>query len=146
MLTKPKCGWTNVKINNFEAPASFITDVPIDCLKNMIFALKNKSDFIVSLDAEGWTYKIISDSYRTLILIEDEEPETIVLNDITKEYLAKELYLSIYNYKEDWYNFPCFVRDKDLPKEERETEAYNKYKKQINYLLKSLKERINELC
>lgn len=35
MLTKPKCGWTNIVIGNNVLPASYLTDVPIDCLDSL---------------------------------------------------------------------------------------------------------------
>lgn len=146
MLGKPAFGWTHIKIGNFEGPASYLTDVPIDCLKNMIFALKNRSDFIVSFDAEGWTYKVVSDCYRTIVIIEKDETPEIILSDINRDELAKELYFDIKNNKEDWYEFPCFLKGKEVPKDERETEAYNRYKQQLNYLLESLEKRLKEIC
>ena len=40
MLTKPRYGWTNLRIGDICYPASYLNDVPIDCLDAFIYALK----------------------------------------------------------------------------------------------------------
>lgn len=102
MLTKPKCGWTNIVIGNNVLPASYLTDVPINCLDSMILSYRNHNDFCVNFDAEGWTFKIIADEYITYIIKEKNRSELIVCENINLDNLAKELIYDIEANINDW--------------------------------------------
>ena len=74
MFSKPCCGWTDITIkdstNKFNAPASYLTDVPNDCLDAFIQALQNHSSVVIDFDAEGWDYKLVCSAYDTYIIEE----------------------------------------------------------------------------
>ena len=40
MLSRPKNGWSTLKIGNFSSRVSYLTDVPYECLNACLAALK----------------------------------------------------------------------------------------------------------
>ncbi|MBQ3421517.1 MAG: hypothetical protein IJH34_07570, partial [Romboutsia sp.] len=103
MLSIPKYGWTNVTIEEFEGVASYLTDVPIDCLISFINALEN-NDIPASIffDEEGSYFTVVSRMYETYIIVErEEQPELITINKSTIS-LAKELIYDIESNLEEW--------------------------------------------
>lgn len=133
MFTIPKHGWVLINIGSFSDRASYLTEVPLDCLDSIIYALENKTDFIVSFDAEGWSFKIISDYYRTFIIEEKDFPKLLTLENINKEMLAKEIYQDISENIDNWSNWSCSI--------ENEEDILN-YKKELNIKLEKLKSLI----
>lgn len=104
MLSKPSYGWTNIAVNNRKYPASYLTDVPFDCLNSMINALENGLPFCVEFDAEGWHFIVLNSPYiydntQVITYMDDIEVKEY---DIDFETLAKELYNDIHNNLEDW--------------------------------------------
>ena len=139
MLSVPKFGWTNVKIGDFSAPASYIRDVGIDCLESIIYALENKRDFCETFDAEGYEYKIISDDYRTYIINEQTNPPSLIINeDMDKHKLALEIFNDIKNNLKEWEDFPCFHISEDENDDWDETKEFNAYKEDLKNLLTKL--------
>ena len=134
MLTKPNFGWTRIEIENNILPASYVTDVPMDCLENMILAYRHHIDFCVSLDAEGWTFKIISDEYMTYIIKDYIERELIVCEEVNIDNLSKELIEDIESNIDDWllWNYSP-----------EEIEEISEYKKNLLKKIDTLKKLIN---
>lgn len=108
MLSKPSVGWTTVKLGDFEDRASYLTDVPHDCLDAFIYTLENHRPAVVFFDAEGWNYHIVFSYYTTYILMEKDELEVYEVElDFTE--LAKELVDDIEQNIDDWANWDiCF--------------------------------------
>jgi hypothetical protein len=79
-----------------------MTDVAMDCLDAMIHALKDRADFCASFDAEGWTFKVLSDDYRTYVIEEKNGPVLHSIERINKSDLAYSLYDDILRCREDW--------------------------------------------
>lgn len=104
MLSEPKFGWTSIEIESFFSRASYLTDIPTDCLSNMIIALKENIDFTLDCDAEGYTFKIVSDNESTYI-IECKDGIKAYLFNKTKQDLAKEIYEDISNHLDAWCHF-----------------------------------------
>lgn len=139
MLINPKHGWVTICIDNWSDRASYLTDVPLDCLDAMIYALTNKCDFIVSFDAEGWTYKIISDCYRTFIIEEQNKPKLITIENVDINMLAKELYNDISKDLDEWSNWSCSLDvDEDGKILSKEIENYKQSLVDKLYQLKIL--------
>lgn len=111
MLGKPRYGWTNVEIGDFVDRASYITDVPNDCLDAFIFGLKNGFPVTVEFDAEGWEFTIVSKFYDTFIIMEKEEVE-IITTDKTVLDLAEELIEDIELHIDDWSEWSPFSDEK----------------------------------
>lgn len=107
MFTKPQHGWTNLQLGNFSERASYLTDVPIDCLDAFIYALQNKVPAVVYFDAEGWDFHLVSSYYRTYMIL-DKDTVEIFIYDKTIEEVAIELINNIENYFEEWVNWECY--------------------------------------
>ena len=102
MLSKPEYGWTDVSIaGTLIGPASYLDDVPVMCLRSMISALTQQHDFCVSFDAEGWDFKVISDSIDTYVIFCKDEV-SLQRFDIGKKALAEELYHDIASELDAW--------------------------------------------
>ena len=121
MLSKPYCGWCDVVIGDFKAPASYLSEVPVDCLNAMILAISNSSDFCVSFDAEGWEYKVISDRCKTFVIIEKDGVELKVIDkDIIS--LKDELIDDIESNIKDWSHWSLSEEDDSV----EEVQLYEK--------------------
>ena len=53
MFSKPKAGWVDINIGNYEISASYLTDIPMDFLNSLINSLENNLPFSVFIDEEG---------------------------------------------------------------------------------------------
>lgn len=77
MLSTPKCGWTRVSCGKADiGPASYLTDVPGDCLDAFIsyFSGKTGQSFCLEFDAEGYSVGILefgSSLYQVSTATED---------------------------------------------------------------------------
>jgi len=109
MFATPKHGWTNLKFLNFSERASYLTDIPNDCLDAFIYALQTNNPAIVYFDAEGYDFHLISSYYRSYIVIdkEDNEVKTYIIEKNILE-LAKELVNDIEKDFDDWLNWECY--------------------------------------
>lgn len=139
MLSKPLLGWTEVTIGDFKASASYVTDVPINCMKSMIYALQTKNDFVVTFDVEGWEFKVIADYYNCFVIKDIcEQPILFTFRNISIHQLAKELVEDIENNLNEWkyWNY-----DSDLDSEE----DINNYEKELKNCLTTLKKLITNL-
>lgn len=124
MFTKPKNGWTSLKLGNFEDRASYMTDVPNDCLDAFIQALEYYDPCTIYFDAEGWDYfLIIHHSQSYIVHCKNETPEVFVI-DLTNEQLAQKLIDNIELYLDEWAGWLCYDDNIDL--EANKTDLLNK--------------------
>ena len=109
MLTTPLHGWTHLQFLNFSERASYLTDVPNDCLDAFIYALQTNNPAVVYFDAEGFDFHLISSFYRSYI-IRDKEDNKVDINVIEKDILelAKELVNDIQRDFDEWLNWECY--------------------------------------
>ena len=129
MLSIPKSGWTNVSIAGIEiGPASYIDDVPVMCLQEMIRAISQRLDFCVTFDAEGWEFKVIADDTETYVITCGDVVGLHVF-DVGKKDIAKELLHDIGDHLDNWKDwlFADDVNERD------------QYKEQLADLVKDLK-------
>lgn len=92
MLSIPKAGWARVSIGDFSSRASYIRDVPVECLKAMISSYENNLPAVMKFDAEGWEYIVVVDDFKTHIISDDcEEGYAFSTIEIKKDDLAREL-------------------------------------------------------
>lgn len=115
MLTKPEHGWTNLQIGDFSERASYLTDVPNDCLDAFIHALQNGNPAVIFFDAEGWDFHLIASYYCSYIVVDKDKAEVFMVDKTIKE-LAKELYEDINNNFDDWVNWESYEDDTDEEK------------------------------
>ena len=108
MFTIPRNGWTNLNFDKISLRASYLTDIPNDCLDAFIYALKTNNPAIIFFDAEGYDFHLISSYYRSYIIVdkEDNNVDTYVIEKGIIE-LAKELVNDIQRGYDDWLNWDC---------------------------------------
>lgn len=108
MFNIPKNGWTEIKItdNNktFCERASYLTDIPFEALKGIVFSLKNNVPFVQYFDAEGYEYTIVSNWFDTYIILSKDTDELIRF-DINMYQLSKEILNDIQKNINEWVNF-----------------------------------------
>lgn len=102
----------------YDAPMSYITDVPMDCLDAMIRAINDSVDFCVTFDAEGWMWKILADKYDTCIIQFKDEPELIYVDGLGKYDIARSLVRDFSVDCEKWSNWLCYDDESDEEREE----------------------------
>lgn len=107
MLANPKYGWTNVSIGEFNECASYLTDVPNDCLDAFIYARENGFPAVVYFDAEGYEYYLIASYFESFITIEKDELKTYRF-DLGLVDLAKELIDDIEQNIDEWADWQCY--------------------------------------
>lgn len=137
MLEKPDCDWTYIALGEDKYPASYLTDVPMDCLISMINALKYGLPFCVDFDTEGSYFVVMCSSYiydDTQVIIY-EEKETVKTYNITLETLARELYNDINDNINSWELW-------DYCGDEEEAKTNTIYKTELQSKLKELKQLI----
>ena len=118
MLSKPRNGWVNVEIEEFVGRASYIREVPDDCLDAFILGLKNRLPVVIEFDAEGWEFTLVSKYYSTFIIVEAEDTKLIEINKTNME-LAREIINDIESNIELWSKWSSFVEeDCDKKKDE----------------------------
>ena len=142
MLTKPQYGWTHIQFPNITLRASYLTDVPNDCLDSFIYALQNNSPVVICFDAEGYDYHLVLSYYRSYIIVdkEDNSVDTYIIEKGIIE-LAMELMNDIEDNFEDWLNWEC---DDDDIGEYTETNR-EVFKVKLSMLKFELNKRICEL-
>jgi len=121
MLTTPIHGWAHLQFENFSECASYLTDVPNDCLDAFIYALQTNNPAIVYFDAEGFDYHLLSSFYRSYIIRENEDNKVdihIIEKDILE--LAKELVDDIQTDFDTWLKWECCDDSGDYAEVNRE--------------------------
>jgi hypothetical protein len=118
MLTKPNHGWTNLQIGDFIERASYLTDIPNDCLDAFIYALRNSNPAVIFFDAEGWDFHLVASYYQSYIIVDKDDTKVYVFEKTIKE-LAKELYEDIKNNFDDWLNWDLYDTVEEKEENER---------------------------
>lgn len=123
MLSKPEHGWSTVTIEDFEAPVSYLVDVPFDWLRTCINGLKYHTPIALHIDEEGVDDLITSYWFGTYIIVQDwNEEETFHSYEETNYIdIAYMLYQDIKNYFEEWVNWSPFEdRPDDIVRRRKE--------------------------
>lgn len=106
MLSNPKAGWCELKIDNFKGTPSYLTDVPVDLLTAFINYYK-KGIGAAFFDEEGSEFNLLLSNYSVYIIYVDCENESTLYEfpDIDIDNLAKELIADIKSNVDSWANF-----------------------------------------
>lgn len=147
MLQKPSAGWTEVQIGNYKDRASYLTDIPNDCLDAAIGMLKNKKEFRVLFDAEGWEYIVCASDLNKPVWIEtdninDEEADgadlIVVPTDISPIDLFREIANDIEMDITGWITWMYYSEIEDEARLNREKEKLLNKIKELKQLIASV--------
>lgn len=117
MLSKPNAGWTVVTIGKMKFNASYLTDIPIDCLtaaKNYLSGDPLLALFF-DLEEEGILY-VLSDKLGTFVITETNEWDGEINGfkykidriGISAETLIQEIVQDIKRYIDEWADWLCY--------------------------------------
>ena len=69
MLEKPYCGWSSLKLKNYEMLISYLNDTPFEWLESINFGLRSYTTICLKADGEGHgvAYLIIDDIHVILV-------------------------------------------------------------------------------
>jgi len=109
MISKPKCGWCNFTLGDFEGTPSYLTDVPVDLL-NAFIDYHTKGNGIVWFDEEGTEFSLVLTPYSLFIIEEKDKPTLYDFSEMKIESLEKEL---IQDIESDIYGWENFITDDD---------------------------------
>lgn len=138
MFGKPKVGWVEIMIGEFQVSGSYLTDIPYDALQACIYSIKNNAPFTLYIDEEGITDFIVSYYNATYIIRENDEIEYYSCDKDFRE-LIKEIIEDIERDFSEWIIEFTYL--------DEEEEQYKKWVKQLEGLLKNAKELIkNKNC
>lgn len=96
-------GWCLVKLGDIYSRASYITDVPYDCLASIINAIKNDEDFHVDFNGEGWTFEVCADNEQCYFNYHGGEKHAF--DTMNKYDLAIVIYRNIIDDLSSWQNW-----------------------------------------
>jgi len=125
MFTKPESGWTFLEIGDFSERASYLTDIPNDCLDAFIYALQNNTPIVIYFDAEGWEYYLVCSWCQAYIILNKEKHEIITIDKNIRE-IAKEFIKDIEENIDEWANWECYDDKDDNQIEEIKSELKEK--------------------
>lgn len=113
-------GWAKFKIEDYERAVSYLTDIPIEILENILIAKEHKVDFTYNFETEGkGDFKLIADNYRTYIIEEGMPQCQLDTFDISFEKLSKSIIESIKADIKGWSSWDGMDGD-DFAKRERQ--------------------------
>lgn len=131
MLVNPHAGWVTITLGDFIDRASYLTNVPEDCLDALAYGIENRKPVAVWFDAEGWEYTITFTYDETYIVRQDDEAKhELFVIDKSIEQIAKEVISDIERDYDAWLKW-----DLDL---------YMESKVEIPEKLKKLKSLVKE--
>lgn len=93
-------GWCLVRLADIYSRASYITDVPCDCLESIINAIENSEDFHVDFNGEGWEFEVRADSKQCYFNFKNGEEHSF--DNMNKYDLAIVIYNNINENLSSW--------------------------------------------
>lgn len=108
MISNPKHGWCNFKIEDFEGTPSYLTDVPINILDAFI-EWHRKGYSITFFDEEGSEFYLVL-TLGDIFIIEDKEETTVHTISSKIEDVESEVINGI---KSDLQGWSEFITDDD---------------------------------
>lgn len=123
MISNPRHGWVSVIIGEFNERASYLTDIPNDCLDAFIFAREKGAPAVIYFDAEGYDYHLVASCFYSYIILEKDELEVRQFGLSFME-LANELADDIERNIDEWADWQSYNQysDEELKKNKRRLE------------------------
>lgn len=105
MFTKPKNGWTDILLEDFEGLGSYIQDVPVEVMDACIRALREGVPVELHFDEEGSAFTLIADETVKIVAQGYYGPEEYEVKR-SKLELIQEILGDMENFFEDWVEWP----------------------------------------
>ena len=105
MFEKPRNGWTDILIGDFEGLGSYIQDIPMECMQAFLKGLREDAPVVLHFDEEGSEFAVQITGDTTTITTESvygPEEYTYPLSVLT---LAKEALADFEEHFTDWVEF-----------------------------------------
>ena len=143
MLSKPKSGWTEFKLDKTSYILSYLTDVSMSWLNSAINGLKDLKPFVVHGFLEPLRMICVVSFYNIHLFVEDEDNEVLDPNESNYEIIhmnmlefCEHLYNDIKDNLKEWVNWFC---DDETDLEKREKDL-NKKLEELRKLIDKQKE------
>jgi len=104
MFTKPKNGWTDILLGDFEGLGSYIQDVPVEVMEASIAALKKNMPLKLHFDEEGSEFTLTSDADTKIVAQGYYGPEEYEVK-LSKLEVIQQIVWDMEEYFTDWVEF-----------------------------------------
>ena len=104
MFTKPKNGWTEIHLEDFEGLGSYTQDIPVFVLKKGVQSVQEWTPLELWFDEEGSAFTLTADE-ETKIVTEGEFGTEEYHIKCSKLDLIREIKNDIEKYFPDWVAF-----------------------------------------
>ena len=138
MFTKPKNGWTDIVLDEFEGLGSYIQDVPVEVMEASISALKKNEPLKLHFDEEGSEFTLTADADTKIVAQGYYGPETYEVK-MTKTELIREICEDMEEYFHDWVEFSEEYAYFEDDEEEQKQAFYDERVIVLKALLEELK-------
>lgn len=105
MFTKPKNGWTDILLGDFEGLGSYIQDVPVEAMDACIRALRDDVPVELHFDEEGSAFTLTADETVKIVAQGYYGPEEYEVR-LSKSELILEILEDMEKFFEDWVEWP----------------------------------------
>lgn len=104
MFAKPKNGWTDILIGDFEGLGSYIQDIPKEVMETCIASLQENTPLQLHFDEEGSEFTLTAAETTKIIAQGFYGPEEYE-EKISKNALIQEICADMETYFSDWVEF-----------------------------------------
>lgn len=132
MFTKPKNGWTEIHLEDFEGLGSYVQDIPVIVLDRGVQSVQERTPLKLWFDEEESAFTLTADE-ETKIVTEGEFGMEEYNIKYSKLDLVREIKNDIEKYFSDWVTF-----SEDYAYAEEEVEAQEIYQKREKMLKEKL--------
>lgn len=125
MLKTPWWGWSEIAIGNWHGRCSYLDDVPYRLLEAVDYTNRCGRPSSVKFDAEGYSYIIIFDMYKTHIICDGGDIEYILYTvEANLKDLIRELIYDIRRDIDAWSNWFCDISDYEAEERKLDLDAW----------------------
>ena len=139
MFTKPKNGWTDILLGDFEGLGSYIQDVPVEVMEASIAALKKEKPLELHFDEEGSEFMLTADESTKIVAQGYYGPETYEVK-LSKMEIIREICGDMEEYFTDWVEFSEEYAYFEDDEEEQKQAFFEEREIVLKALLHELKE------
>lgn len=140
MFTKPKNGWTDILLGDFEGLGSYIQDVPVEVMEASIAALKKDIPLKLHFDEEDSEFTLTADADTKIVAKGYYGSETYEVK-MSKMEIIREICEDMEEYFTEWVEFS----EEYAYFEDDEAEQKQAFFEEREIVLKALLNELKEL-